>query len=714
MKKIFCLVFISNVLFAQSKLIQVSDLARIKLVNAVKSSPDLSKIIYTVNSIEPLADKQFEYEYINNLYLIDAKNPQVSKALTSGKAGASQPAFSPDMESIAFVRTVSEKSQIFILPLDGGEAWQLTSTKYGASNPIFSADGKKIYFSSSLGFNDLYADSLLNPGKKLPLWSIEKAGFKSNALIPISTKEVKQNPDGNITEIRAYLEKNVEDKKAKVINRLNFQGEATVEPEIRFNHIYAVNVEKNAKANPVTTGFVYHSIVNISHKTNELYFTKPQNQNLHPDRNQANNIMSINLNTGIQKLVLEQKGKNFGIIALSPDGKKLAAVINTPNLLSYGEICLANTDGSDYQIISFDRVPNIIKWQNDNTLYFTANSNGGVPIYKMDIKDKKPIMLSDLNSGLGSFDFVAGNKIAYAYNDINTPSELFVGNLDLKSSVQVSLLNTNWVKEKNLSIPEKRIFKNSKGQNIEYWIMKPTNIVAGKKYPILLNLHGGPTAMWGPGEQSMWHEFQYFCAQGYGVVYPNPRGSGGYGKEFQFANFRDWGAGPQEDVLGAFSEATKESWVDTSRQVITGGSYAGYLVAWIIGHDHRFKAAFSQRGVYDLRTFMGEGNAWRLVPNYFGYPWLPETVSKIEANSPYNFLSNIKTPLLIKHGENDLRTGVIQSEMLYKSMKILGKEVEYVRMPGGTHELSRTGNVRQRIDRILRINEFFQRFISLN
>jgi dipeptidyl aminopeptidase/acylaminoacyl peptidase len=218
--------------------------------------------------------------------------------------------------------------------------------------------------------------------------------------------------------------------------------------------------------------------------------------------------------------------------------------------------------------------------------------------------------------------------------------------------------------------------------------------------------------MWGPGEFSMWHEHQYFCSQGYAVVYANTRGSGGYGLDFMRANIKDWGTGPTEDVLAAATDAAKASWVDTSRQVITGGSYAGYLTAWIVAHDHRFKAAFAQRGVYDLTTFLGEGNAWRLIPNYFNYPWNDTKEKVLETNSPYTFVDKIRTPLLIKHGENDLRTGVIQSEMMYKSMKIMGKEVEYVRMPGGTHELSRTGNVRQRIDRMLRIYEFFERFIG--
>jgi dipeptidyl aminopeptidase/acylaminoacyl peptidase len=242
--------------------------------------------------------------------------------------------------------------------------------------------------------------------------------------------------------------------------------------------------------------------------------------------------------------------------------------------------------------------------------------------------------------------------------------------------------------------------------------MKPTNYQPGKKFPLLLEIHGGPSAMWGPGESSMWHEYQYFCGKGYGVVYANPRGSGGYGLDFLRGNINDWGTGPTKDVLTALDKTVAEGWADTAKLMVTGGSYAGYLVAWIIAHDQRFAAACSQRGVYDLATFFGEGNAWRLVPNYFGgYPWEATPKATLARESPINYVQNIKTPYIIFHGDNDRRTGFVQSEMLYKSLKVLGRPVEYVRHPGGTHELTRSGNNRQRIDQMLRTWEFFERFI---
>jgi dipeptidyl aminopeptidase/acylaminoacyl peptidase len=154
-------------------------------------------------------------------------------------------------------------------------------------------------------------------------------------------------------------------------------------------------------------------------------------------------------------------------------------------------------------------------------------------------------------------------------------------------------------------------------------------------------------------------------------------------------------------------------WVDPERLVITGGSYAGYLTAWIVSHDNRFKAAVAQRGVYDFNTFFGEGNAWRLLAWAMGgNPYDARFKQIIERNNPFTYVNRIKTPLLIKHSSQDLRTGVSQSEMLYRALKELGRPVEYVRYPNAGHDLSRTGDPLQRMDRLDRMIEFFERYVE--
>jgi dipeptidyl aminopeptidase/acylaminoacyl peptidase len=706
MMKRFLLILLLSPLVSIGQ-IQVTDLTKIKTVSSVTTAKN--KVVYSVNSVEKNEDKPLEFDYSTNLYLL-SDDKKSSIALT--RTGASQPELSPDGKKLAFVRRVKEKSQVFILPLDGGEAWQLTYAKYGASSPKFSPDGKKILYSSSIKLEELVNDSLLNPSKSLPAFSLEKPGFDKDSYL-LTNKKTKANPDGSLEEIRAYLNKNEADKKTRVFTRLNFQGEAGLNGTLSFNHLYEIEVKENASPKSLVSGFNSYSGAQYSPDGKSIYASTAKNNEEHPDREAENKIVQISLSNLSLKTILEKENTNFRGLSISNSGKKMVSIIGTSNELSYGQLCIFNADGSDLKLVDFDRVPGGFVWsKDDKTLYFTAQSNGGSPIYKMDVASEKVTRITDFEAGISSLNQLESGEWVYAKIEVANPNELYISSADFSKSNRVSDLNHGWLQGKKLSFPEKKIYKNSAGQNIEFWVMKPTQFEAGKKYPLVLQLHGGPTAMWGPGEGSMWHEFQYFASQGYGVVYPNQRGSGGYGKDFLFSNYRDWGKGPQEDALGATDIVSKESWVDTSKQVITGGSYAGYLTAWIIAHDHRFKAAFAQRGVYDLNTFMGEGNAWRLVPNYFGLPWEEESVTKIKENSPYTYVNKITTPFLIKHGDNDLRTGVIQSEMMFRSLKYLNRDVEYVRYQGGTHELSRAGNVRQRIDRILRIHEFFQRYIS--
>lgn len=168
---------------------------------------------------------------------------------------------------------------------------------------------------------------------------------------------------------------------------------------------------------------------------------------------------------------------------------------------------------------------------------------------------------------------------------------------------------------------------------------------------------------------------------------------------------------PLPTSLAVVDETSRLEWVDPEQIFLTGGSYAGYLTAWIISQDHRFKAAVAQPGVYELSLFFGEGNAWRLVPYHFeGYPWEEEARRLLEANSLQTFVASIHTPLLILHADEDLRTGVSQSKLLSRSLKVLERPVEYVRYPAEGHELSRSGHPRRRMDRLNRILEFFERF----
>lgn len=698
---------------AQKIPVKVTDMLKIKTVGDVHLSRDGSEAVFTLTTIEPDSstgkNAKWDYKYLTQLYLIPTDASTPARQLTTAKEGASQPAWEPHNNAIAFVRNVDGKPQIFLLSLEGGEPTQLTHFRYGASSPKWSPDGKRLLFSARINLKELIKDSLLNPKHHLPAWTYEKPGITGNASLKPFT--AKPDPDGDLNEIRAYLDNNATDKKAKVVNKLNFQDEMEVNPEMVFTHWFVMSAPGGAPEE-VTHGFYSYNNVDFLPGEDQLIISAHIDSTQDPERGLENEIYTASDDGSNPKLLFGEKNKVFGNAYPSPDSHTLAYTESPTSFVSVPELKLIDLRSKTITSIPFDRAPSNLTWSTDSRyLYFIAQSNGGAPVYRLDINTHMIDQLTDDDAGATSLD-ESHDHILIARTSPHDPSELFKIVPNGPTPTGITTFNTPWLVDRQLSLPEHHTFKNSLGETIDYWVMKPIGYKEGQHYPLLLDIHGGPSPMWGPGEPSMWHEFQYFCGKGYGVVYCNPRGSGGYGLDFLRANVNDWGTGPTSDVLTALDKAVAEGWADTSKLVVSGGSYAGYLTAWIVGHDHRFKAACAQRGVYDLATFFGEGNAWRLVPNYFGgYPWEPETKAILVRESPITYVANITTPLIIFHGENDRRTGFVQGEMLYRSLKVLGRPVEYVRHPGATHEITRSGENRQRIDQLLRTWEFFNRYI---
>ena len=577
MKNVFFLLALcaAQLVIAQSntELIKVTDMLKIKQLSAVTLSPDGSKAAFVVNNIEPDGETKWEYKYSTQLYVVATDGSSAPKQLTQG--AASQPAWSPDGKQLAFVRAVDSKPQVFLLSLDGGEPIQLTKFKYGAGTPKWSPDGRQIVFSASIPLKDLLKDADLNPKKEIPNWPYEKPGFTTNSQLQSSS--AKADPDGSLEEIRAYLDNNATDKKAKVINKLNFQEEATTSAEIAFNHFFIVTATAGAQPLAITHGFARFNSADFTPDGRQLMLTGDIDATQHPDRSLESEIFMVDISGANLKMLLGAEGKTYNSAKLSPSGKWLAFQYGTTSFVDIPSLAIMPINGTMNDIITipFDRNKGSVIWSNDEKyLYFTAQSNGGAPLYRVDVKTKQVQPLSDVNSGISSFD-IKNNRLIFVKTEVADPYDLYAADALGKNATRISSFNYDWVKNKKLSYPEKKSFVNEKGLTVEYWVMKPTHYEAGKKYPAILNIHGGPTAMWGPGESSMWHEFQYYAAKGYAIVYANPRGSGGYGSEFLRANINDWGTGPTADVLTALDKAGADGFIDTSRLTVTSDQCAG-------------------------------------------------------------------------------------------------------------------------------------------
>ena len=716
-------------------LITASDLLKIKTPGNPAISPDGKQVAYTVRGIETKAEAPDSYVYRTQIWLTALDGRGGPRALTHGNTSASSPAWSPTGDRIAYVQISPGASgaRLWILPLTGGAPYPVTPPLPDLSTPRWSPDGTRLLFTTSLGYGDVRAALEKNQATNLtPPWPLEKLlptsepakeTLKADAKNAALAKPAKvfPDPDGAMVERRAWLLDNETANNPRVTSRLNFNDDGDSGPSSVFTHVFSVAAAADSTPVDLTPGYASYDEPVWSSDGNTIYCTGPADPSLNPDRTHGRGLYSLGTDGSAPKSLALPGGYSAFSPQPSPDGKTLAWVAQpdkNPGDLVYELACIAtlglSTGKTKILTASLDRSAFNPRWSADGkSIYFTSASNGGYLLCRVPATGGKTDRLTSNDIGICDYD-VSKDDLALVVAKASNPGELYRASLAGRSQRILTAHNNDWLRDKQVATLERRKLKQPDGTEIEYWLMKPPYLEGGLHYPLLVEIHGGPGSMWGPGDPSMWHELQFFAARGYAITFCNPRGSDGYGRAFLRANFKNWGPGPAADVLAVASAVTaKENWIDADRQVVTGGSYGGYLTAWLISQDQRFKAAIAARGVYDLTTFLGEGNAWELVPWQFGgYPWQPETRKLLDAQSPLTRVESIHTPLLIEQDDADSRVGTAQSELLYRSLKILGRPVEFVRYPGATHDLSRTGDPSQRIDRLVRFDEFAERFIG--
>ncbi len=679
------------------------DFYHLKNAGGVTLSPDGQRAVFVVTEVDSA-----ENRYRRDLWMANTDGSGLRRLTWTNARGIGAATFSPDGRMLAFTQARQAQgnrgqgSQVWILPLaDGGEAWPLTEMETGAFAPVWSPDSRRIAFLSSLTPQQIAGADTTRPATD--------AG---------AIRNIHQDRAAALAAIRAQLAANARAQDPRVVTRLNYLGETSIEDE-EYAQIYVVDVRAGAQPVQITKLAYDIGVPAWTPAGDSLLFSaSPPRGDYHPDYELESNLQFAAADGSGRPRVIDRPGYGEYGPAFSPDGEWIVFTRVNANPDSAtstdAELMMMRRDGSDARSITaaMDRGPNGYTVTPDGWLYFTVNTEGAVPLYRtrLDAVDVQPVVQGP--RGVLSFG-VAGGRIAWSEMNPRIPSDVYAADAAGTGERRLTMLNDSLLARVYVSDYHEIRYPSFDGRQTQAWYLLPMGHRPGRRAPLAVQIHGGPHVMWGPGEASMWLEYQMLAGAGYTVFLSNPRGSAGYGNAWLRANRRDWGASPGRDILVGADSVIARGLADPNRQVVTGGSYAGYMTAWLIAREAptRFRAAVAARGVYDLGIWFYGSNSWRLFEGDFGTrPWEDPEVTR--AQSPLTYVADIQTPLLLLHADTDYRATIASAEALYRAMKLLNKEVEFVRYPREGHELTRSGEPGHRIDHLLRTLEYFERYIT--
>jgi dipeptidyl aminopeptidase/acylaminoacyl peptidase len=603
-------------------------------------SPDGTQIVFSRGWVDVMKDQEQA-----NLWLVDI-NGQRPRELTQGAWRDSAPAWSADGKRIAFLSDRSGTRQIHVMWIDTHEVSQLTHYDRPAANLRWSPDGKWIAFTVALP--------------------------DETNLLPVRLPKL---PKG------AQMA-----KPAVIVDRLSWGRDGFGATVQEYNHVFVVDSALGGPARQITQGNYNHSDPEWAADGKTIYVSglrKPDAEYLHND----SEIYAIDVETLAVKALTDRKGPDNNP-RISPDGKWIAYTgFDDQGYTSHlASLYLMDSTGGHKQIWAGNLAnsPTEVHWAHDNSgVYFSVTEAGSSNVYFAATSGSSG-KVRKITSGvhvLAGISIAENGQVAAVRSSFKEPGTLVTFSInkpgEIKKLVDVNAGVLDGVK---LADVEEMWFPSKDGWKIQGWLMKPANFEPGKKYPLLLYIHGGPWSLYTVGFNWDW---QNFAANGYAVLYLNPRGSTGYGQEFVNGIQYSYPGKDYDDLMAGVDAAIAKGFIDADNLFVCGGSGGGVLTAWIVGHTNRFRAAVSMRPVIDWGSFVGitDGPSWYL--QFHKYPW--EDPVEYAVRSPLHYVANVTTPTMVMTGESDLRTPIVQSEEFYRALKILHKETLMVRMPEEFH-----------------------------
>ena len=600
-------------------------------------SPDGTQIVFSREWVDKQRDQSR-----SSIWIVDVQGTR-PRELTGGSWRDSSPVWSPDGKRIAFLSDRTGSNQLHVMWADTREVAQLTHLERSPGDLRWSPDGKQIAFTMFVPDED-----------------------------PILKVELPKRPRGAEWA-----------KGAVIVDRLSWRRDGSGPTEKGYTHVYTIDSVIGGTPRQVTSGNFNHSGASWSADGQRLYVSgirKPD-----AEYQQGNSeIHIVDLKTGDVRTLTDRVGPDADPV-VSPNGALVAYTgYDDKNYTRHlSSLYLIDRDGGSQRLWAgnLPESPGDIEWARDNSgVYFTVGEKGSTVVYFAPVKGD----LRRVTDGVQTFNGLSiaqNGQVATIRSSFLEPSHVATFNLKTPTQIQKVLdVNADVLADVKLGQVEELWFTSKDGLKVQGWLVKPVDFDPNKKYPMVLWIHGGPWSMYNVAFN--WG-YQNFAANGYAVLYTNPRGSTGYGQDFVNGIQHSYPGKDYDDLMAGVDAAIAKGFIDPNNLFVCGGSGGGVLTAWIVGHTDRFAAAVSMRPVINWHSFVGTTDGSNWYRQFQKYPW--EDPMEYAVRSPLHYVANVTTPTMVMTGEADLRTPIGQSEEYYRALKMLKKPTLLVRMPDEYH-----------------------------
>jgi dipeptidyl aminopeptidase/acylaminoacyl peptidase len=677
-----CLLVLAGLSTAQQSTrgITPEDYFSFEFISDPQISPDGKLVAYVVTKIDRAQNRRN-----STIWMAATDNNRAPWQFTTAPQSSTSPRWSPDGKSLAFLSSRpaeltpatapsagtasagtadTPKAQVYLLSMNGGEAKRLTNLKNGVTIIRWSPDGTRLIVVSRIGPGDSRSDNK------------DRSDVRH-----YKTTSYKFNDTGWFDDRRTHLwVVDARSGEAKQITEGNDWNDS------------------DPQWSPDGTRLAF-----VSNRTGKEY-----------EENRNSDVWVISASGGkLTKISDHDEADNQP--RWSPDGKWIAFT-GEVHERDHPKIWLAPSVGGAPSTLAangLDLIPGGLEWSDDGkSIYFESGVKGEFQLFRVDVAAKSVSQVTSGARAVRSVDLnFTGGKMAYLVNDFRHLDDLFVADLNGHNERRLTNLNQALWKQLKLADVERFTYKGADDWDIDGFLVKPIGWQAGKKYPLILSIHGGPAGQYGV---DWYQEFQVYAAKGYAVLFTNPRGSTGYGQRFERGIVGEWGGKDYHDIMNGLDVALKQyPWIDQDRMGVTGGSYGGYMTNWIVGHTDRFKAAVTLRSVSNFISDDGtRDGAYGHSPDFGG-----DIFQKMDLywdRSPLKYARNVKTPTLILHSDNDYRVPIEQGEQWFRALKHFGVTTEIVFFPRENHNLTRSGEPKHLVESMNWQLYWFDRFLNGN